>query len=89
MLVVADLASASQVNKDLFSKQTTRTASGAVSSSPFIPTTRLPNVGCARGDRTWGGVPDELEGDLSGHPQAPLARALQLATAEALRRGGS
>ena len=79
LLVAADLASACQVNKDLFSLEADD--QDCLWRRLFLAVcTRLQTGGCA------GGVPHELEGDLPGHPQAPLARALQLATAEVRAR---
>ena len=82
LLVAADLASACRVNKDIFSLEADdqdclwRRLFLAVCSKAVV----------VRGGTASGGVPHELEGDLPGHPQAPLARALQLATAEVRAR---
>ena len=87
LLVAADLASACQVNKDLFSLEADD--QDCLWRRLFLAvctTTRLQTGGCAGGVPQSGRVPHELEGDLPGHPQAPLARALQLATAEVRAR---
>ena len=83
LLVAADLASACQVNKDPFSLE--EDEQDCLWRRLFLAVyTNHPAAKrwlCGGGTAS-GGVPDELEGDLPGHPQAPLARALQLATAE-------
>ena len=90
LLVAADLASACQVNKELFSLEADD--QDCLWRRHFLAVHTIYPVAkrwlCGGGTAS-GGVPDVLEGDLPGHPQAPVACALQLATAEALRRGGS